>query len=89
MNATKVATERPWNRPELMNNLPEITSEQLEEGRRKFKQALAEQEQAPEPIRVIKWVGGRYVTVELTPEQVEQSKRRAAFVAEYNPCGVA
>lgn len=46
-------------------------------------------EQQPEPIRVIKWIGGRYQTVTLTPEMVEQSKRRAAFVAEFNPNGVA
>ena len=88
MKTTIEATERPWNRPELMNGLPEITADQLEESRRRFKQALAEQEQAPEPIRVIKWVGGRYQTVTLTPEQVEATRRREAFVAQFNPCGL-
>ena len=51
--------------------------------------------EAPEPIlirgpRELKWnrVTGKYVTVEVTPEQVEMSKRRAAYVQEFNPCGV-
>lgn len=52
--------------------------------------------EAPEPIlirgpRELRWnrVTREYEWVELTPEMVEQSERRAAFVAEYNPCGVA
>ena len=41
--------------------------------------------------RELKWnrVTGQYELVEVTPEQVEQDKRRAAFVAMFNPCGVA
>ena len=42
-------------------------------------------EQQPEPIRVIKWIGGRYVTVELTPEQVEATRKREMYVQEFNP----
>lgn len=51
--------------------------------------------EAPEPIlirgpRELKWnrVTGTYEWVELTPEMVEQSKRRAAYVAAFNPCGL-
>lgn len=49
----------------------------------------------PEPIlirgpRELRWnrVTGEYDLVEVTPEMVEQSKRRAAFVAMFDPCGV-
>lgn len=49
----------------------------------------------PEPIlirgpRELRWnrVTGQYELVEVTPEQVEQSRRREAFVAQFNPCGL-
>ena len=41
--------------------------------------------------RVRRWnkVTGRYEWVTLTQQQIEADKRRAAFVAMFNPCGVA
>lgn len=52
--------------------------------------------EAPEPIlirgpRELKWnrVTREYELVELTPEQVEMSQSRAAYVQEFDPCGVA
>lgn len=52
--------------------------------------------EAPEPIlirgpRELRWnrVTREYELVEVTPEQVEMSKRRALYVQEFNPCGVA
>lgn len=50
----------------------------------------------PEPIlirgpRELRWnrVTREYELVELTPEQVEMSQSRAAYVQEFDPCGVA
>lgn len=52
--------------------------------------------EAPEPIlirgpRELRWnrVTGQYELVEVAPEMVEQSRRRSAYVQEFNPCGVA
>lgn len=52
--------------------------------------------EAPEPIlirgpRELKWnrVTGTYELVELTPEMVEQTRKRDQYVAMFNPCGVA
>lgn len=41
--------------------------------------------------RVRRWnkVTGRYEWVVVTQQQVEQDKRRAAYVAMFNPCGIA
>ena len=40
--------------------------------------------------RVRRWnkVTGRYEWAVVTRQQIEQDKRRAAFVAEFNPCGL-
>ncbi len=53
-------------------------------------------EQAPEPIlirgpRELRWnrVTREYELVEVTPEMVERSRRRGAYVQEFDPCGVA
>jgi len=40
--------------------------------------------------RVRKWnrAAGRYEWAVVTQQQVEADKRRAAYIQEYNPCGV-
>lgn len=52
--------------------------------------------EAPEPIlirgpRELRWnrVTGQYELVEVTREMVEASRKRSAYVQEFDPCGVA
>lgn len=74
----------------------EMRNRQMNEGMNATVASTVAPVEHPEPIlirgpRELRWnrVTGQYELVEVTPEMVEQTRRRSAYVQEFNPCGVA